>query len=168
MFFLFWKEVEVDRLHRLRKKMFWNKSSNTTTRGSNQQLNLISNDINGKAYKNSKINSFKLNDMNNNFGERLHTYRSNSLHYVNSNNRNYDFLNENSTKKSSENVASGSLSLANSTLKPFYNKLKKSHLFGVKIEKICGPYSETNCRLPNPIMVNIWIHILINMTLKLI
>jgi len=146
-------------LHRLRKKMFWNKSSNNATRGSNQQLNLISNDINGKAYKNSKLNSFKINDLNNNLGERLHAYRSNSLHYVNSNNRNYDFLNENNNsnnnKKSNDNGGgSGSLSLANSTLKPLYNKLKKSHLFVVKIEKICGAYSETNCKLPHPIMVN--------------
>lgn len=38
---------------------------------------------------------------------------------------------------------------------PFYNRLKKSHhLFGSRLEKLCGPYSPENNRLPSSIMVN--------------
>jgi len=51
------------------------------------------------------------------------------------------------------NHSNYSHSITNSTLKPFYSKLKKSHLFGVKLEKLCGVYSHSNCKLPSQIMV---------------
>jgi len=51
------------------------------------------------------------------------------------------------------NHSNYSHSITNSTLKPFYSKLKKTHLFGVKLEKLCGVYSHLNCKLPIQIMV---------------
>lgn len=43
-------------------------------------------------------------------------------------------------------------SSSNATLKPFYSKLKKTHLFGIKLEKLCGVYGAQNCKLPVQIM----------------
>jgi hypothetical protein len=47
-----------------------------------------------------------------------------------------------------------STSLTNATLRPFYNKLKKTHLFGVKLEKLCGTYNvnTNNTKLPIQIL----------------
>lgn len=43
---------------------------------------------------------------------------------------------------------------------PFYNRLKKSHhLFGSRLEKLCGPYSPENNRLPASIMVSCYYYI---------
>lgn len=84
--------------------------------------------------------------------------RSNSLHYVSSSSAagsttstHPNAANSISNSKMNEMTAS----LASSTLKPFYNRLKNKthHLFGARLEKICGPYSPENNRLPPAIMV---------------
>lgn len=75
------------------------------------------------------------------------TSRSSSMHHVSAT----SFL-ETTTNSSSVNQS------VSSTLKPlFYSKLRRStpHLFGVKLEKICGAYSLTNNQLPSQLIVRI-------------
>lgn len=96
-----------------------------------------------------------------------HANRSNSLHYVSGLQQNAAPNPAASTtttlsyRASSKPPTSESNSTSNkpSSL-PFYNRLKKvhhshaPHLFGSRLEKICGPFHpETNCRLPSSIMV---------------
>lgn len=108
--------------------MFWNKNSS-----SNRNLDSLL-DLDGVLLpkKNRESKTY------------INSIRSNSLHHV------YQGFTE--TSKSSKKSISTSSSIATSTLRPLYHKLKRAHLFGVKLEKICGPYSATNCRLPVPIM----------------
>jgi hypothetical protein len=71
--------------------------------------------------------------------------RSSSMHHVSASNFNSTTT---TTSESTGGVAA--------TLRPlFYSKLKKSssQLFGVKLEKICGPYSVTNNQLPSQLIV---------------
>ena len=57
--------------------------------------------------------------------------------------------NNNTTTTTTTNTSSNS-----SSLRPFYSKLKKTHIFGVKLEKLCGPYHPTaNNQLPPQIIV---------------
>lgn len=97
-----------------------------------------------------------------------HANRSNSLHYVSGLQQNAATPNPAASttttlsyRASSKPPTSESNTTSNkpSSL-PFYNRLKKvhhshaPHLFGSRLEKICGPFHpETNCRLPSSIMV---------------
>ena len=95
-----------------------------------------------------------------------HANRSNSLHYVSGLQQNAAPNPAASTTTTLSYRASSKppTSESNTTNKPsslpFYNRLKKvhhshaPHLFGSRLEKICGPFHpETNCRLPSSIMV---------------
>lgn len=151
-------------MQRLKKKMFWNKNL-SSQRGlltsSNQNLNTIL-----TKPELTKPITLVLND--NTIREELDvqqnsTQRSSSLHYVGSEAANTDkpstHLKISKKMHNSTNISSGvASSLANSTLKPFYNKLKKHYLFGTKLEKTCGPHSATNNQLPSQIMVCEHIH----------
>ena len=122
-------------------------------------------------FNNKLLNSLKLADSTQSIAGQ---FRSNSLNYVGSfkqppsNLDTHETINAQSknkqtiTNKSAEfisntisNLSNGTnnSNAVNSTLKPFYSKLKKSHLFGVKLDKLCGPYSPTNNRLPSQVMV---------------
>ena len=61
--------------------------------------------------------------------------------------------NNNTTTTTTTGIVN-STSLTNATLRPFYNKLKKTHLFGVKLEKLCGTYNvnTNNTKLPIQIL----------------
>jgi hypothetical protein len=62
------------------------------------------------------------------------------------------FINNNNTNNTTNSTITTSTN--SSSLRPFYNKLKKTHLFGVKLEKLCGIYHPTgNNQLPLPIIV---------------
>lgn len=108
--------------------MFWNKSSNARTLlvSSNQNLAALN------AHKSSLSTEKKLKETLN-LANQTNSTRSSSVHLVDS-----KYLTNSKTMVS--------------TLKPFYNKLKKSHLFGTKLEKLCGAYSATNNQLPSQIM----------------
>lgn len=170
---------EVDRLHRLRKKMFWaknstNASSNSKQLNSNPQqqdfLNCETNeppfsDTNANTInKSNKLLNFNSTNSNNRFdlkknlkhfdnlnliNQQIPKIRSNSLHYATKSNE----INKHTKGDSEQSTNVNSHYYSNSNLKPFYSKLKKTHLFGVKLEKLCGPYSATNNKLPHQIMV---------------
>lgn len=61
---------------------------------------------------------------------------------------------ETNTTTSNNNTNNKSQSITNTTLRPFYSKLKKTHLFGVKLDKLMGAYNpQTNYKLPPQIIV---------------
>jgi hypothetical protein len=126
-------EIDADRLHKIRKKMFWSKNSNINNKiSSNSEFKLDDYETIMSKFKNQTHLPTK--DQPNNI--QLQDYRSNSVHILNP------------IGKSESNYKISSTLNKN----PFYSKLKKYNLFGVKLEKICGPYSSTNNRLPVQIM----------------
>ena len=69
------------------------------------------------------------------------------------------FLNNNNNNSNTTTTTTASSN--SSSLRPLYNKLKKTHLFGVKLEKLCGPYHPTaNNQLPLPIIEFIWFYLI--------
>jgi len=169
---------EVDRLHRLRKKMFWTKNStngsgnpkqlNQNSLVQQQQQNCTNNEPNesssdNKSNKNLNFNTTNTNNNRFDLKKTLKTFenlnlinhqqipkiRSNSLHYATKSNE----INKHAKGDAEPLTNVNSHYYSNSNLKPFYSKLKKTHLFGVKLEKLCGPYSATNNKLPHQIMV---------------
>lgn len=155
-------DTEADKLQKLRKKMFWNRTNSNVDSLSHQPVISLT-----KKPENKILNSFKQADCQTNGGSIQ--FRSTSLSHASSckqvrsesvsvvkssglySKKTSIPLNELNSHKLSSNY---SQSIANSTLKPFYSKLKKSHLFGVKLEKVCGIYSAANGKLPNQIMVS--------------
>ncbi|CAF0901665.1 unnamed protein product, partial [Brachionus calyciflorus] len=156
--------VDTDRSDRIRKKMFWNKNSNndltsnlrrTMISSSNHHLETICDGTN--STRKSFIVASNTNPKDNSLNNNVYTasIRSNSLHHVSHYNqiRNFDIKSNNRKNSTTFSSSNGiTTNLANTTLKPFYHKLRKSHIFGVKLEKICGPYSNDNNQLPLPIM----------------
>lgn len=132
-----------------------NSSSTSSTRNNNKFENIILKNIN-------RFNESNLSTNTNSNNQNQTAYRSNSLHYVTFDNNkpssqsvilsSLQAFGSTNALSSTVNTSGMASSIASSTLKPFYNKLKKSHLFGVKLEKICGAYSLTNNQLPPQIM----------------
>lgn len=168
---------EVDRLHRLRKKMFWNRNSANATASTDSSVaakhsrskNNLESESDAKISTatsrhsnqhsaanrlDAKKNSKNWSNFTNTAALQIPTLRSNSLHYTTKSNEINKFAK--SDTEQSANV--GTHYHSNSNLKPFYSKLKKTHLFGVKLEKICGPYSTLNNKLPPQIMVSLDIY----------
>lgn len=160
--------------------MFWAKNSTNTSTNS-KQLNLNQdcpkNDTNeppstDNNNKSTKILNFNASNSSNRFdfkknlknlenlnliNQQIPKIRSNSLHYGAKSSE----INKHAKGDSEQSTNVNSHYYSNSNLKPFYSKLKKTHLFGVKLEKLCGPYSATNNKLPHQIMV---IKMLLNIT----
>ena len=156
-------DADPDRLNRLKRRIFWTKSSissntaksiNSTNASSSNSTNYLSSltidstesvKTSGDGTVDSSSSSKKLNPPLN------LTSRSSSMHHVSATTS----IATATESSSSYSTHTSSLSMAASTLKPlFYNKLKRSssHLFGVKLEKICGVHSATNNQLPAQIM----------------
>lgn len=160
-------QTDVDKVLKFKKKMFWNKNHHHGSGSGTGTTPVASMKVNSSQQLNAlDVNNKKL------FNHSNLTSRSNSLHYISSgmsasSNRNSAIItpssngssngeishNPGTTSNHGSSTSNVATSLANSTLKPFYNRLKKSHLFATKLEKICGPCSHENNRLPSQIMV---------------
>ena len=194
-------DVEADKLHKLRKKMFWNRTSSNVDNLllPNSKLSGLKPTVEASSISkpaNRLLNSFKHIESNtkllNGLTSANSQFRSTSLSHASSykQQRSESISVTTSTVtttthgvgvvKTASNISSKKVQQSNaksnelishtyvsnlnqvssipvdssmSTSRPFYSKLKKSHLFGVKLEKLCGPYSATNLKLPPQIMV---------------
>lgn len=152
--------------HKLRKKMFWSRNSaavDNTSKLTDSFVKSVSIDQSSKKPANKLLNSFKQNENALKNQTRSTSLSHGSSYKHRSESVNLSNLKSSVYKKTSSNDGIGKATsnsssshvgaITNVTLKPFYNKLKKSHLFGVRLEKLCGPYSQGNQRLPVQIMV---------------
>jgi hypothetical protein len=140
--------------------MFWNKNNatpSTTTAAAAAATTKAGTSIHHQNSLDINLKKSSMPQMTSNM-----TTRSNSLHYISTsaptgitNNRNSALVTTtttNSEATAGHTGANMATSIANSTLRPFYNRLKKSHLFGIKLEKICGNCTPDNNKLPAQIM----------------
>ncbi len=177
-------DIEADKLQKLRKKFFGNRTNmnENSTNNTESSLAISKQPVfksasvevkgvpqNSKKAENKLLNSFKKSEAQITSSGSMLQFRSTSLSHSGSYKqqrsesvnvvKNFGLQNKNETELLMNhtkilNINNYSQSITNSTLKPFYNKLKRTHLFGVKLEKFCGVYSHSNCKLPAQIMVS--------------
>ena len=192
-------DIEADKLHKLRKKMFWNRTSSnvdnlllpnsklTALKTTGGEANSIGKPANRllNTFKHIESNTKLLNGLTSANSQFRSTSLSHASSYKQQRSESISVTTSTVTAtahgvgvvKTASNISSKKMQLTNaksndlishtylnqvsipvdssmSTSRPFYSKLKKSHLFGVKLEKLCGPYSANNFKLPPQIMVN--------------